>query len=74
MTAAARAVAAPRPAARDALAAAFPAPEADPAAARAVVALAKAVHAALEKVTGRKVPFPETYDAAARDRLARAWK
>jgi hypothetical protein len=32
------------------------------------------VHGALEKITGRKVPFPGAYDEAARERLSKAWR
>lgn len=35
--------------------------------------LARKVHAALGTLTGKSVPFPGTWDAAARARLARAW-
>ncbi len=63
-----------RAAVRDALARAYPPPAAEAAQARACTALAKAVHDALEKVTGRKVPFPAEYDAAARRRLVEAWE
>jgi hypothetical protein len=52
----------------------FPKPPADASARRACAALAKAVHEALEKVTGRRVPFPETWDEASRESLLRAWK
>lgn len=63
------------PGARDALAAAYPEPEpGDAAAARAVTALAKEIHEALGAITGREVPFPGEYDAAARERLAKAWR
>jgi hypothetical protein len=40
---------------------------------RACTALAKRVHGALVKLTGSNVPFPKTYDAAARRQLARAF-
>jgi HEAT repeat protein len=59
---------------RDALAASYPEPAPDAGSRAACLALAKAVHGALEKVTGRRVPFPADYDAAARERLARAWR
>lgn len=63
-----------RPAARAALAASYPPPPADAASKQACLALARRVHGALEGLTGRKVPFPDPYDAAARERLAKAWK
>lgn len=57
-----------------ALAEAYPEPSKDDErAARAVDALAKRVHAALEELTGKNVKFPATYDAAARKKLAAAW-
>ncbi|MCE9637754.1 MAG: HEAT repeat domain-containing protein [Planctomycetes bacterium] len=62
-----------KPLARTALVAAYPAPPSDPADTKLVVALAKRVHEALAKVTGKKVAFPETYDAAARKKLAAGW-
>jgi hypothetical protein len=62
-----------RPAVRAALLEALPAPEAEASAARAVLALAKAVHAALEKATGKKAPFPDAWDAAAREKLRKAF-
>lgn len=37
------------------------------------VRLAKQVHLTLKQVTGMSVPFPETYDAAARTKLMGAW-
>ena len=52
-----------RPAVRDALAAAYPEPEEEDQAARAVLALAKEIHDVLGELTGRKVPFPKTWDA-----------
>jgi hypothetical protein len=63
-----------RPAVREALAASYPPPPADKASMQNCLGLARAVHAALEKLTGKKVPFPDPYDAAARDKLAKAWK
>ena len=63
-----------RPAVREALAASYPVPPADKAAMQNCLALARAVHAALEKLTGKKVPFPDPYDGAAREKLAKAWK
>ncbi len=63
-----------RPAVRDTLAASYPRPASGDAEARMCLGLAKAVHAALEKLTGRRVPFPDPYDAAAREKLSKAWK
>lgn len=63
-----------RAAVRDALAPGYPAPPADAASERPCLALAKVVHDALQEVTGRKVPFPKEYDAAAREKLVKAWK
>ena len=63
-----------RPAVREALAASYPKPPADRAAMQNCLGLARAVHAALEKLAGRKVPFPDPYDDAARERLAKAWR
>jgi hypothetical protein len=60
-------------AARAALVAAFPPPATDAAEATMCVALAKRVHAALAKVTGKKVDFPGTYDEASRKKLVAAW-
>ena len=62
-----------RPAARDALVRAYPPPAADAREARRVEALAKRVHDALSRITGKRVPFPRTYDAAAREKLGRSW-
>lgn len=64
-----------RPAAVRVLVAAFPAPAAgtDAAAARMQIGVAKAVHQALQELTGKQVPFPETWDEAARRKLAKAW-
>lgn len=59
--------------ARSALAAAFPAPPKDAAEKQAVETLAKRVHGALEKLTGKKVAFPATYDEKSRKALAAAW-
>jgi hypothetical protein len=59
--------------AKGALAAAFPAPPKEVSERVAVEALAKRVQAALEKLTGKKVPFPATYDEKARKTLAAAW-
>jgi len=56
-----------------ALAAAFPEPAADDAEAKQVDPLARRVHGALEKLTGKKVRFPSTYDAKTRKALAEAW-
>lgn len=56
-----------------ALAAAYPEPAADAAEAKQVEQLARRVHAALEKVTGKKVRFPDDYDARARKSLSAAW-
>lgn len=58
---------------RAVLVTAFPEPTDDERLARACTGLAKRVHAALERVTGKKVKFPKTYDAAARAKLADAW-
>ncbi|MHC4469686.1 MAG: HEAT repeat domain-containing protein [Planctomycetota bacterium] len=58
---------------KEALAAAYPEPATEPREKRMAEALAKHVHAALAKVTGRKVPFPGRYDAAARKKLMKAW-
>lgn len=63
-------------AAKQLLAEGYPAPvdpAADKAKAEAAVRLAKKVHDALKQVTGKSVPFPEPYDAAARSRLMSAW-
>jgi hypothetical protein len=62
-----------RPAAKDALLAAYPPPSADANERRGVEALAKRVHAALASVTGKKVDFPKDYDEKARARLRRSW-
>jgi HEAT repeat protein len=65
-----------RAAVRAALAASYPEPPAagdDDRARRAILALAKHVHDALEDVAGKKVPFPDTYDAAARAKLEKSW-
>ena len=35
--------------------------------------LAKTVHEALQKLTGRQVPFPVTYSAETRARLLQSW-
>jgi len=59
--------------AREALVASYPAPPADEASERPCLALAKSVHAALEEITGRKVPFPSNYDGKAVERLRKAW-
>ncbi len=62
---------------RDALVAAFPAPpkEADgDRAARAVISIAKHVHATLERLTERGRPFPDAYDEEAVARLRASWK
>lgn len=40
---------------------------------RACESLADRVHTALKKLTGKSVPFPKPYDAAARESLTRAW-
>lgn len=62
-----------RPAAREALASAYPKPPADAGSRAPCLSLAKAVHGALEKVAGRKVPFPAEYDEASRERLSKSW-
>jgi hypothetical protein len=62
-----------RAAAKEALVAAYPKPAAEPSEARGTEALAKRVHAALSAVTGKKVDFPATYDAKARERLVKGW-
>jgi hypothetical protein len=58
------------PAVKERLRAGYPAPPADgdPRAAQACVALAKWLH---EQI-GAKVPFPDPYDATARERLTHA--
>jgi HEAT repeat protein len=60
---------------REILIASYPAPAAadDPRAARACRALAMRVHRALERLSGKSVPFPETYDQASRKALRDAW-
>jgi len=40
---------------------------------RACLALVRRLHAALESLTGRRVPLPDPYDAAARAALVRAF-
>jgi hypothetical protein len=60
--------------ARDVLSAGYPEPSKDPSRGTACLALARTVHKALEDITGKKVPFPAEYDAAARERLAKAWR
>jgi hypothetical protein len=62
-----------KPAVRAALAAAFPAPPADDKEKTAVLALARRVHAALTKVTAKKVAFPDAYDEKSRRALAAAF-
>ena len=62
-----------KPAARAALAAAFPAPAADPGEAKQVEALARHVHEALTLITRKKVAFPYRYDLQARQALSEAW-
>lgn len=62
-----------RPAAKEALLAAYPKPSADPNERRGVEALAKRVHEALAAVTGKKVDFPKEYDGKALERLRKAW-
>ena len=59
--------------AREVLVTAYPVPPEDPGDGALCVALAKRVHDALAKVTGKKVPFPDRYDAEARKKLASAW-
>ena len=46
---------------------------ADEAEMKMCVALAKDVHKALEKLSGKKVPFPRDYTAAKRAELMKAW-
>ncbi|KAF0239964.1 MAG: hypothetical protein FD180_5107 [Planctomycetota bacterium] len=61
-------------AAKKALIEAYPVPTEDAWMQKMVVALAKRVHEALGKVTGKKAAkFPETYDAAAREQLVKGW-
>jgi hypothetical protein len=58
-----------------ALAAAFPEPptgEADRSA-RSKLALARQIHKALVDLTGKRVKFPSTYDAEAREKLSTSW-
>ena len=62
-----------KPAAKSALAAAFPAPPANDSEIKAVEALARRVHKALTELTGKKVKFPSNYDAKAQKALAAAW-
>lgn len=52
---------------------ALPGPPDDDAMAKAVAALAKRVHGALERLTGRDVPFPDPWTADARERLRAAF-
>jgi hypothetical protein len=59
--------------ARAVLVEAYPPPAKEERARRACLALAKRIHAALVELTGRRVPFPDRYDEAARARLQRAW-
>jgi hypothetical protein len=61
------------PSAKAALVEAYPEPAAEASLEKATVALAKRVHGALEKVTGRKAEFPAKYDAAAREALRKGW-
>jgi len=63
-----------REAVKAALVPGFPAPGGDGREQRMSVALAKRVHAALEKVTGRKAPFPDRWDAESRKKLVEGWK
>ena len=57
------------------LSGAFPQPvEAGSRMERSCQALARRVLAALQRLTGRAIPFPATYDAAARTRLIRAFR
>ena len=60
-------------AARDCLVGGYPVPTKEGRAKRACEALAKKVHDALGEVTGKRVPFPSTYDEAARVKLRKAW-
>jgi len=62
-----------RAAAKETLVAAYPTPAADAAERRGCEALAKRVHLALADLTGKKVPFPDTYDAKSRAKLAKSW-
>ena len=58
------------------LAAAYPPPPQGAAAAteqHPCEGLAKSVHDELQKLTGRNVAFPPTYDEAARQQLMRGW-
>ena len=56
------------------LAKAYPAPaDGDEAELKMCVALAKDVHKALGKLSGKKVPFPREYTAAERAELMKAW-
>ncbi|MGQ0614961.1 MAG: HEAT repeat domain-containing protein [Planctomycetaceae bacterium] len=59
--------------ARDALREAYPPPPKEEPERRMVEALAKRVHAALEGITGKRVPFPAVYDPAARAKLLKSW-
>ena len=60
---------------KDALAASYPAPPppGDERQERACRNLAERVHKSLADLTEKSVPFPETYDAAARTILQKAW-
>jgi HEAT repeat protein len=65
-----------RPPAVEVLAKAYPAPPAPQEAAteqKPCVALAKDVHSALEKLSGKRVAFPRDYTAATRAELMKAW-
>lgn len=58
---------------KDALASAYPVPAKDAREKRMSESLARHVHNALGKLTGKRVPFPSPYDASARARLLKAW-
>ena len=59
--------------ARDALKEAYPKPPAGKPDAGCLT-LARSVHLALATITGRRIPFPADYDAAARERLTKSWE
>ena len=56
-----------------ALAGAFPEPTDDERMQRMCVALARRIHASLERLTKKRVKFPKDYDVKGRQRLMKAW-
>ena len=62
-----------RPAVVEALRNGYPTPVAEERERRMCEALARRVHEALAEVTGKRVPFPDVYDEAARSRLRESW-